>query len=174
MKRLTTFLTIACIGLLSMTMISCDPYDDYDVTSILHGTWHGSLGQYYVNIYGQDYAEWETEFRFNAYNDGSTSGEGIEIDYNPNSWQSYEYYDFTWKVANGNIYLDYYNGDRLVIRDYNLSDSWLSGRLETLDGYVVANLNLDRTSYWPWDSYYAKGTRATKDMHAGEKRNFNK
>lgn len=179
MKKVTALLNIALLGLLTFALSSCDPYyvgdyyDDYNTAAVLNGTWHGSLGQYYYNdIYGEGYGEWETEFRFDNFDGSTRTGEGLEVDYDPDFWSDYKAYPFVWEVANGNIYLDYDNGDRLVIRSYRLTDSRLSGRLETLNGIFVANLSLVRTSYWPWNISYAKGTRAAKDLKVGQKRNF--
>ena len=175
MKRLTAILTIVCLGVLSFMVTSCDSNDDFDTAAVLNGTWHGSLGQYYSDVYGDGYEEWETEFRFNNYNENATSGDGVEVDYDPGSMGNYKYYDFRWNVAYGNIYLYYENGDELVIRNYSLSNHRLRGELETTEGVSVANIDLERTSYWPWDdSYNAKSTRSTKDVHMGKARTFKK
>lgn len=178
MKKLTTHLTMLLLAVLALSFSACEPADDADRAATLNGTWHGSLGQYYSTVYGDEYAEWETEFRFENYNGDTgigTSGQGVEIDYDPRAWSSrYKYYDFRWEVTYGNIYLHYANGDELVIRNYRLSDSSLVGQLETYNGKFVANLNLGRTSYWPWGGGYAKSTRASEDTHAGQKRNFEK
>lgn len=173
MKKIINLCALALLAILSMSFSACD-YDDVDRATVLNGTWHGSLGQYYSTVYGDGYDEWETEFRFATYDDYSMRGEGVEVDYDPDMWSDFKYYDFNWEVVNGSIYLYYRNGDRLMIRDYQLSDYRLSGILETMDGYEVARLDLGRTSYWPWGNSYAKNTRAGIDAHAGIKRNFKK
>lgn len=174
MKKVSTLMAMAFLALMALTFTSCEG-DDFDTAANLNGTWRGSLGQYYSTVYGDGYAEWETEFRFENYSGttgASTSGYGEEIDFDPDYWSDYKYYDFRWEVAYGNIYLHYSNGDELVIRNYSMSGDRIRGVLETIDGVFVANLNLYRTSYWPWDAGYAKGTRAGGDPHAGEQRNF--
>ena len=167
MKKLTSILTLILIATLSFTFTSCDDNNDYDEAATLNGIWQGSLGSAYYDQYGSGYDYQETEFRF--YNDGdenynSTSGTGTEIDYNPNNYQAYTYYDFRWNIAYGVIYLYYSNGDNLVIRDYSLSGSRLHGYLETTNGQTVAELDLEKTSYWPWSNYAKQNNFTIKRM----------
>lgn len=174
MKKFSTIIALTMAALVTLVFSSCET-DDFDTAANLNGTWRGSLGQYYNTVYGTGYSEWETEFRFENYagNTGaSTSGQGVEIDFDPDYWSDYKYYEFRWEVAYGNIYLHYSNGDELVIRNYSMSGDRIRGVLETYDGIFVANLDLYRTSYWPWGSSYAKGTRAAEDQNVGQPRKF--
>ncbi|MGI6232004.1 MAG: hypothetical protein ACOYJF_04020 [Prevotella sp.] len=170
------------LSMAALVLASCES-DDYDTADTLNGIWQGSLGTYYADQYGEAYSEWSTEFRFYTNDGYTTSGVGVEIDYNPyNPYSGYYTYEFKWEVAYGNIYLHFSNGDELVIRDYSLSDSYLRGYLETYDGVKIAQLSLERSSYWPWDDdyySYAKETRAAADStvanpHEGVKRHFAK
>lgn len=148
------------MAIATLTLSSCDEADDYDIAYNLEGIWQGSLGQAYYDQFGEGYDNWETEFRFYTSAD-ATSGTGVEIDYNPNAWSRYQQYYFKWNVAYGDIYLYFSDGQNLVLHDYRMSSNRLQGSLRTMSGTYVADLDLVRTDYWPWNDSYAKGTRAT-------------
>lgn len=160
-KRLP-YLILAFLACVPLLFTSCDDDDDFEVAAALEGTWHGVIStDYYYSNYGQ--TDWETEFRFYNYGDddySSTSGEGVEIDYDPDEWSDYSYYEFKYEVAYGNIYFHFSNGEELVLRNYSLTENTLDGDFETVDGEFQAAISLDRTSYWPWTNY-AKATRAS-------------
>lgn len=54
-------MAMAFLALMALTFTSCEG-DDFDTAANLNGTWRGSLGQYYSTVYGDGYAEWETDF----------------------------------------------------------------------------------------------------------------
>jgi hypothetical protein len=174
MKRLTTLLTMVLAAIVTLTFTSCEQDDDFAISSNLEGIWQGSLGQYYDSFYGSDYGYLETEFRFANYSDNSTSGEGVQIDYDPDAWSQYKEYPFRWNVAYGNIYLHYEDGTEMVLRDYSMSGSRLRGTLELQSGEFAMDLDLVHTDYWPWGSSYAKSTRAAKDSVTIPNRTFKK
>lgn len=184
MKRNIHILAMALMALCSLALTSCDDDNDIEVATNLNGVWRGAIStSYYSDNYYQyygdlQYNEWATEFRFYSY-DGSygtsTSGEGVEVDYDTDYYnQYYKVYYFKWNVAYGNIYLYFENGENLVIRNYRMTSSHLQGDLETSDGVYVATINLRSTNDWFWDTSYAKGTRATQDSTVNNKRIFNK
>lgn len=176
MKRNLKLIGLTLLALLSLSLTSCDDDDDEYIAETLIGTWQGSLGSYYYTNYAQVYSSWYTEFRFDGYYaDGeSCSGRGVQIDYDPSLVSDYVAYPFTWYVQNGDIILDYDNGDEFYIDDYVLSDDNLTCTLRDANGDYIADMDLGYTSYWPWSTSYAKSTRAAENNHLGVKRTLSK
>ncbi len=91
MKKFTSLLTIALLAITAISFTSCEANrDDFDISENLDGYWYGSLGQYYETVYGKGYEEWETEFQFHNYSPRASSGEGVEIDYDPSNHNRYK------------------------------------------------------------------------------------
>ena len=119
MKRFSSFMAIALVAVLALTFTSCVRDSDTDLAIDLNGTWKGTVdsdnGVFFVRI------------RF--YQEGLRNyGEGYEYDL-PEYGTFETYVTFKWYVRNGNIYIDYDDGTRVVIGDYSLRNGILTGRL---------------------------------------------
>lgn len=140
MKKFYSFLTIALVAVMSMTFTSCD--EDHEIAFELDGTWEGV-------VYDRYNEKFYVDFRF--YQDGfSTHGYGYEYD---RSRHGDSYARFNWSVNNGNIYLNYNDGTRVVISNYRLGGGYLDGYLqETRSGWTKGDIHLTKVSHNPYDS----------------------
>lgn len=148
MKKFTSFLTMAFLAMLSLSLTSCD--EDANIAYTLDGSWEGDM---YV-MYGRHQAMY-SEITFDA---GWDSGDGYWVDYyDGNYWggRNYVANHIHWSVRNGNIYIHFIEEDsNVVIYDYSLGDHYFSGYIEAENGNR-ARFRLTRTSgYGDWDDYY--------------------
>lgn len=153
MKKITSFLTIALIAIISLTFTACD--DDSNVAYTLDGTWRGKM---YVQYGG--YSSTYSVIRFDN-NDGLYSGTGYWIDYyDGNYWGSRNYIAnrITWTVRDGNIYINLIDeGSKVVIYDYRLSSGYFTGYVDASNGNRASfRLTKDDTFNWRDDFYYNK------------------
>ncbi len=138
MKKITSLLTIALLSLMAFSLTSCD--EDHEIAFDLEGTWRGQVQTNRDRIY--------VDFHFRQ--DGfSKHGTGTEYD------NDYFYSDFDWSVNNGCIYINYPDGERVVIADYTLSSGQLSGYLQNArSGWDLGYIRLTRQSRNTYDSYH--------------------
>lgn len=101
-----------------MTIIltsSCDK--DTILAYNLEGVWQGTVtGNYYYDRYHVSTNDYDTEIMFKQVS-WETGGTGYEIDRRVGS-RTYTKTYFDWTVRNGKIYLDYDDGYRVIIRDF--------------------------------------------------------
>jgi hypothetical protein len=156
MKRITSFITMALVAMLSFTFVSCEQ-DDEDIAWNLEGVWEGEIRGSYYDRYGRSstYNYAQIEFYQNPYE--YASGEGREIDFSSRSYYT-EVVHFRYTVQNGIIYISYDDrqGTEVAIRSYHIFDDEFSG--EFCDYYTrrpLATFYFRRTNYWRsnW-SYY--------------------
>ena len=147
MKRFTTIFTVIIMAMLSLTLVSCD--EDAEVAAYLDGTWQGNV--FVSSRYnGRLYKAAETKIEFIS---GYNSGTGYWIDYYSNAPFDYQANHISWRVSNGNIYIRFEEeGSEVVIYDYSLSNSRLSGYILTSGGTRAA-ITLYHTSSPNWNSY---------------------
>ena len=165
MKKMYNMLMMAMMGMMALSMTSCD--EDESIAYTLEGTWKGNMyissewdGRYYDATY--------TEITFSKDPYRYSSGTGYWVDYYNNApWGSYVANHIDWKVDYGTIYI-YFREERtsLEIRDYHLNSSRFWGYINDSGTDVKFELYcVDRPNYnnhyWGYDSwdYYWSRTR---------------
>ena len=158
--------TLIAALLTVLTLAGCDN-DDIDQAYDLNGYWQGSIdGNYYYDRYGSN-ESWDTEIWFVQDGDFSNGGYGREIDYNRATGRAYDV-DFDWEVRNGRILIDYYDGYRIIIRDYELyyvgSGQRFRGYFDDWDtGRTLASFDLVKVGGWSdWAKQHAMDFGALK------------
>lgn len=146
MKRLYNYLTIAVMLMTTaFSMTSCDD-DDADQAYDMNGIWQGTIqGNYYEDRYHSN--GYDTEIQFVQEGVFSHGGYGMEIDYPHDPHLPISQVMFDWTVRDGRIYLDYEDGYRVIIRDYEL---YSAGRSTHFRGY--------------FDDYHTGGQLASFDL----------
>lgn len=135
----------------AISFTSCTS-DDIDQAYNINGIWQGSIqGNYYGDRYNES-GSWDTEIQFVQDGDFSRGGYGTEVDYSYDTGRTMRS-DFDWEVRNGEIYMDYDDGYRIIIHDYDLYTSGSSmrfrGYFEDYDtGDALASFNLIKISNW--------------------------
>lgn len=141
---------------LSATMLTaCDSDDieDMDQAYDMNGIWQGTIeGNYYYDRYQSSDNSWDTEIQFVQDGDFSNGGYGVEEDYSYTTGRVSRS-QFYWEVRNGKILLDYDDGYRVIIRDYELysvgSGMRFRGYFDDHDtGEQLASFNLVKVSEW--------------------------
>lgn len=155
MKKFTTYLSIALVALLSISLTSCD--EDADVAYALDGAWQGNV--YVTSKWdGYTYRASYSEVQFNS---GYDSGTGYWVDYYSDAPWDYIANHIRWKVRNGNIYIHFNeeNSD-VVIYDYHLDDYHFSGSLASngSDDYISFSLqHISSPNWYSYDYYGSEG-----------------
>lgn len=165
MKKLSTLLTIALLSMMAFSLTSCD--EDHEIALELDGTWRGQIqsnkGPFNVDI----------RFKQDGF---SRHGVGYEYD-EPVYGRGEDYAEFDWSVSNGNIYMNYDDGSRVVIADYTLRGGQLSGYLQNArNGWDLGYIHLVKLSSNNYDGYHyskqkkeiiddsnAEGTKETEE-----------
>ena len=116
MKKFYTYAAMMAVALITMTVTTaCD--SDVALAYDLEGVWQGTItGNYYADRYRVTTTEYDTEIMFRQ-SGFESRGTGYEIDREYGSRRFTKTY-FDWSVRNGRIYLDYDDGYRVVIRDF--------------------------------------------------------
>lgn len=116
MKTIYIYTKLLIVAMTAMTVFaSCN--GDTQLAFDLEGVWQGTItGNYYYDRYHVVETDYDTEIMFqqNGFNSG---GSGYEID-REYGRRSYTKSYFEWTVRNGRIYLDYDDGYRVIIRDF--------------------------------------------------------
>lgn len=119
MRQIYTHITkMLLLSLTVLSLTSCLD-DDVDQAYDMNGIWQGTIqGNYYADRFHSN--DYDTEIQFVQTGTFNAGGRGVEIDYPRDPRQPYYEVEFDWEVRNGKIYLDYYDGYRVIIRDYEL------------------------------------------------------
>lgn len=147
-KHYATLFLLLAVSIFSLP--SCTS-SDMDQAYDLSGYWQGTIdGNYYSNRYHTT-SSYDTEIQFVQNGTFSTGGTGIERDYN--RYGLVNECGFDWEVRNGRIYMEYYDGYRIVIRDYELysigNSQKFRGIFELYEtGEQLATFNLIKISGW--------------------------
>ncbi len=160
MKKIYTYTKLMLIAIVAMTAFTgCD--SDTSLAMDLDGVWQGVIvGNYYSYRRGSN--DFDTEMMFRQRGVFSNGGTGYEIDRNIGTGRYTKNY-FDWSVRNGRIYLDYDDGYRVIIRDYETY--WMGGHMHFrgyFDNYdtgeQMASFNLVKveSSSDYYDYYYKK------------------
>ncbi len=151
MKKLSSFLMIALVAVISLSFTSCDK--DSEVAYTLDGTWKG-------NMYIQ-YGAYESTYSIIEFdqNDGLYSGTGYWTDFYGSSYWNGKAYrptsSFRWTVRNGNIYITFNDGSSdVVIYDYRISDNYFTGVIEANNGNRASFSLTKYGSTYNWRDYY--------------------
>ncbi len=173
MNKTTHYLRLALMAIVAaVAMASCTD-DDTQQAYDLNGYWQGSIeGDYYSDRYG-GYDSWDTEIWFVQDGDFASGGYGREIDYNRRTGHAYDV-EFDWEVQGGRILLDYYDGYRVIIRDYELyhvgSGQRFRGYFDDYDtGRTLAAFDLVKIGGWSdWATRAAANGDSIKTGQAKE------
>lgn len=173
MKKITSLMAVIAMAVMSFTLVSCDD-DDY-IADTLWGVWEGDMQVRVEDYYGNVYYAYETEIAFDRDPYEYASGSGYWIDYYRNAPWGYYASHITWTVTNNRINIYSIEDDTYYyIYDYNLSDYYFSGWLESEWGDYI-QFRMTKTSApnwndfeWGWDywydnyypGYYNYGTRS--------------
>jgi hypothetical protein len=163
MKKIFSFALVALTVM--VTFISCR---DDEIAEDLAGIWEGEVAQaFFVGryTYEVDFQRVDIEFYKNPYR--FAKGDGIEYDYSGYDRYNncYYYYacGFVYEVRNGNIYIDYDDGTRVVIRDYSLSGSRFRGTFRNYyGGGYLADFDFVRVGGYYYNTYSANWRRRTR------------
>jgi hypothetical protein len=167
MKKIYTYTKLMLLALIStVAFSSCD--DDTMLAWDLDGVWEGTIsGDYYNNHYG--YSDYDTQIMFHQSGSWGSGGDGYEIDRNVRTGR-YSKVWFTWSVRNGRIYMDYEDGYRIIIRDFETY--WMGNRMrfrgyfddyDTGETLAWFNLIKVESSSDYYDYYYTKQQEELND-----------
>lgn len=151
MNKTKHFATLLLLFVASMLTFSSCTTNDMDQAYDLSGYWQGTIdGSYYSNRYHTT-SSYDTEIQFVQNGTFSTGGTGIERDYD--RYGLANECGFDWEVRNGRIYMEYYDGYRIIIRDYELYSIGNSQRFRGVfesyyTGEQLATFNLIKISGW--------------------------
>ena len=143
-----SILSVICACAVAMTFTSCD--EDTVKSMVLSGEWEGDFGMYYT-LGGRTYECYDTYLQFEPDYLYATTGTGCQVDYYDYGPYDYQYYRFTWRVENSDIYLEYPHDPQLdvTIRDYKMSNTLLTGKLASGTRISLSKL----TDYYDWTPY---------------------
>ena len=127
MRKFSTLCTILAMLTLTAVFTSCTD-EDQDIAYYLAGEWQGQLRAADDNRY-------DVTMYFDQENDNyyATHGYGYEID--RGWWGRHSRIGFDWAVRDGNIYINYYDGTRVVVDYDQLPHSYDPGT--RFSGYFV-------------------------------------
>jgi hypothetical protein len=176
MKYFYTYTKLLFLALIAtMTMTSCD--EDAALAYDLEGVWQGTItGNYYYDRYHVTTNDYDTEIMFHQIS-WEKGGNGYEIDRRYGS-RTYTKTYFDWRVRDGKIYLEYDDGYRVIVRDFETYT--MGGRMrfrgyfENFDtGEDMASFSLIKVdapnSYYDRNNYYyAPQKNVPKDSLAND------
>ncbi len=151
MNKTKHYATLFLLLAVSIFTLSSCTTDDMDQAYDLSGYWQGSIyGDYYSNRYNNT-SIYDTEIQFVQNGTFSTGGTGVERDYD--RYGLVNECGFDWEVRNGRIYMDFYDGYQIIIRDYELYSRGNSQRFRGIfesyrTGEQLATFDLIKTNYW--------------------------
>lgn len=146
-------IVLAMLTAVSFTSCDSEEMEDIDQAYDMNGIWQGTInGNYYYDRYASTNNDWDTEIQFVQEGNFANGGYGIEVDYSRNSHRISRS-SFTWEVRHGKILLDYEDGYRVIIRDYELYSVGSGMRFrgyfdDYYNGDELASFNLVKVSDW--------------------------
>lgn len=157
MKKFTSFISMALLLMMSLTLTSCD--QDAEIAATLDGTWKGYLETQTQDNHGKYYYSNMAEVTFNS---GYNSGDGYWLDKYSNAPWDYVANRIYWRVTNGNIEITFRDTqERAVIRNYRLTDDgYFYGDIEFVGSNAWTSFKFVQTYSPNWDNYYWYGTDA--------------
>jgi len=163
MKRhysLFAAIIIACSCIFS----SCVDIEDTNQSMVLSGEWRGDFGMYYTYVdRGREYTfdSYDSYIRFIPDHAYANYGTGTQVDYYEYGPYEYQYYNFTWSVNNGVIYL-YYDYDHDLdtrISNYHMTNGYLGGTFSASNTTFRLYKMADYYCWTPYVNTYGYGSR---------------
>lgn len=130
--------------------------DDTEQSMILSGEWRGDFGMFfeYEDRFGRirRFDSYDTYITFIPAYDYARYGRGTQVDYYREGPFEYQYYNFNWRVDNGNIYLTYDYDPQLNTRisSYSMTNTYFSGIFASSGTAFRLNKMVD---YYDWTPY---------------------
>ena len=138
--------------------------EDTSQSMALSGEWRGDFGMYYTYVErGRTYTfdSYDTYIRFIPDHKYARYGVGTQVDYYEYGPYEYQYYQFTWSINNGVIYLSYDYDHELDTRisDYHMTNDYLSGTFPHSNTTFRLYKMVDYYSWTPYVNTYGYGSR---------------
>lgn len=138
--------------------------EDTNQSMVLSGEWQGDFGMCYTYVErGRTYTfdSYDTHIRFIPDHAYARYGVGTQVDYYEYGPYEYQYYNFTWSVNNGVIYLNYDYDHALDtrIRNYHMSNNYFEGIFSTTNTSFRLYKMVDYYSWTPYVNTYGYGSR---------------
>lgn len=125
------FIVMALVAMVSFT--SCEDDEDigFDLSGSYGVTWYGDMGAIDHEGYSLD--------SYITFMSGSRPDHGIGTEelYYPNSPYEYDTYKFDWVIENGVLYLDYDNGDHIVVDYPRINGNSFYGKIGNFDFLLI-------------------------------------
>lgn len=149
MKKFYNFMAVALVAMLTLTLTSCN---DDDIAKTLDGIWEGEVSQNYSWRWSNynNYQYVDIEFYKDPYR--FSNGSGIEYDYD--RYGRYTSCRFDFSVDFGVIYMDYEDGTRVRISNYDLTNTRFRGEFRDYrTGAYLADFNFVKVAEHRYNRY---------------------
>ena len=146
MKKIYNYLFVGIVGMLCMTLSSCN--NDDNIARDLDGVWAGDVTV--GNWRNHEFQYVEIEFFKNPYR--YAKGTGVEYDYSDDGWFCYVC-EFSYEVDDRVIYIDYADDTHVRICDYDLYGNIFRGEFRNSYDRKIAGFTFAR----PWNYRYSGG-----------------
>ena len=138
--------------------------EDTNQSMVLSGEWRGDFGMYYTYVdRGRAYTFdcYDSYIRFIPDHAYANYGVGTQVDYYEYGPYEYQYYNFTWSINNGVIYLSYDYDHTLDARisNYHMTNDYLTGTFPASNSSFRLYKMADYYSWTPYVSIYGYGSR---------------
>ena len=162
MKRQYSFfpaIFIACACMFS----SCVDMDT-NQSMVLSGEWRGDFGMYYTYVdRGRTYTfdSYDSYIRFIPDHKYASYGVGTQVDYYEYGPYEYQYYNFTWSINDGVIYLSY-DYDHMLdtrISNYHMTNDYFAGTFPASNTSFRLYKMADFYCWTPYVNTYGYGSR---------------
>jgi len=136
---------------------------DYEESQPFNGQWIGHISDtYYQDRYNEDIMNWFSEMMFYYGNVSSQEGNGLQFDYNVNTYK-YKFYNFTWSANDDNLWVYYEDGTVLFIKNYSFTSNTLRGEYYDYNTNIKeSEFLLNKTNTWVDYRQQPKYTEWTK------------
>lgn len=151
---------IACASVFT----SCVDIEDTNQSMVLSGEWRGDFGMYYTYVdRGRTYTfdSYDSYIRFIPDHPYANYGVGTQVDYYEYGPYEYQYYNFTWSVNNGVIYLSY-DYDHMLdtrISNYHMTNDYFAGAFPASNTTFRLYKMADFYCWTPYVNTYGYGSR---------------
>ncbi len=118
------FIVVALITMISFSSCESDEETGFDLSGVDGVTWYGDMG-------ANDYEGYPLE-SYITFRSGSRPDHGIgteELYYAVPPYEYYETYKFDWVIEDGRLYIDYDNGQSIVINYPHISGRYFYGTI---------------------------------------------
>lgn len=118
------FIAVALIAMISFSSCESDEEIGFDLSGVDGVRWYGDMG-------ASDYDGYPLE-SYITFRSGSRPDHGVgteEIYYAVPPYEHYGTYKFDWIIENGRLYIDYNNGESIVINYPRISGRYFYGTI---------------------------------------------